>query len=253
MHPRQPPLESELEASWLEALTDAGVDPDTALLYPFEGRRSAGPGAYGAYYLTCSFQLQADEGAPPEIEAIVDEINHDECIPAARIFVWTERTAEGTAALVRHELEHELQVEANGRDLLDLQKMAEHVISERIGGLAGGAFLYQALPHELDANAAAAAFVRERYGSDRINELLQAGDEDSSAFRSLVGPPPRDSLPTRIILFLAAHQDLCELVARRAGAAENPRALFAQLLNQRWAGAGTLWRRLVEDDDLRLT
>jgi hypothetical protein len=39
--------------------------------------------------------------------------------------------------------------------------LAEAVISERVGGLAGGGFLYQVIPVEMDANAAGAVFVRD--------------------------------------------------------------------------------------------
>jgi hypothetical protein len=38
-----------------------------------------------------------------------------------------------------------------------------------------------------DANAAAAAFIRNRFGAERIEERLRARDKDGSAFRSLVG------------------------------------------------------------------
>jgi hypothetical protein len=53
---------------------------------------------------------------------------------------------------------------------MELYGVAENVIAERVGGLAGGGFLYQVIPIEMDANAAAAVFVRERFGADRIDE-----------------------------------------------------------------------------------
>jgi hypothetical protein len=70
---------------------------------------------------------------------------------------------------------------------MELYGVAENVILERVGGLAGGGFLYQVLPGEMDANAASAVFVRDRFGAARIDELLRSGDKDGSAFRSLVG------------------------------------------------------------------
>lgn len=174
-------------------------------------------------------------------------MNADECIDTYRIVVFTERTVEGIAAALRHELEHSLQRDAHGQRLLEVHGVAEAVICERVGGLPGGGFLYQVIPDEMDANAAAAIFVREHFGVDRIDELLRAGDSDGGAFRSLVGPSPRNTLPERMVRFLATFPDLCVTWAERQGFA------FDTLLDMHWRGAGELWRRLVEDDDLRLT
>jgi hypothetical protein len=93
---------------------------------------------------------------------------------------------------------------------MELYGIAENVLSERVGGLTGGGFLYQTIPVEIDANAAAAIFVRGRYGTERIDELLNAGDSTSAALRSLVGPPPLDTLPNRMIRYFATIPDLCD-------------------------------------------
>jgi hypothetical protein len=245
VHPRQRSLSRELEVIWLDALADAEIDPDTALLYPMEGRATRGQAGCSAHFRPRDFEIRPDE-TMPELEALLDELNCDDCIEAIRILIWTARTPEGTAALLRHELEHARQVEENGRQLLELKDVVQRVICERIGGLPGGGFLYQATPDELDANAAAAMFVRQRFGTARINQLLQDGDFDSSAFRSLVGPPPLSTLPARMVRFLATVPDLCEKWASRIGGLH-----FATLLDTRWPGAGALWRRVVEDDPLR--
>ena len=71
----------------------------------------------------------------------------------------------------------------------------------RVNGLPGNGLLYTIIPNELDANAAAAMFVRARYGHERIVELLEARDEDSAAFRSLVGPASLETLPERLLAF----------------------------------------------------
>ncbi|SRR6266851_501123 len=98
----------------------------------------------------------------------------------------------------------------------------------------------------MDANAAAAAFVRDRFGVDRINVLLDARDGDSSAFRSLVGPAPLETLPERMLRFFATVEDLCERYADRTGFS------FARLLNVHWRGAGAVYERLVQEETLRL-
>jgi hypothetical protein len=243
VHPRQRPLPPEIEAVWLAALAHAEIDPDEALLYALKGQQSQS--GYSARYLARHLELHA-EADFPELEPLLEEMNDEECIDAYRIVVWTERTIEGIAAAIRHELEHSLQREAHGQRLLELHGVAEAVICERIGGLAGGGFLYQVIPDEMDANAAAAVFARSRFGPDRIDELLRAGDTDGAGFRSLVGPSPVETLPERMVLFLASVPDLCEKWAERQSFA------FPTLLDVHWRGAGAIWRRLVDDEELKL-
>jgi len=53
-------------------------------------------------------------------------------------------------------------------------------------------------------------------------------------------------LPERMVQFLATVPDLCELYGSRN------RFAFPMLLDVHWRGAGTLWRHLTEDDELKL-
>ncbi|HET8895294.1 MAG TPA: hypothetical protein VFM96_14475 [Gaiellaceae bacterium] len=166
--------------------------------------------------------------------------------PTALSSLWT-RTLEGVAALIRHELEHARQRDAHGQRLMELYNIAENVISERVGGLPGGGFLYQVIPVEMDANAAASSFIREHFSQERIDELLHAGDKDGSAFRSLVGPGPIEELPERMMHFFATIPDLCDRCAERNN------LTFQELLDiHGWRGAGALYTRLLEDSELRL-
>ena len=73
-------------------------------------------------------------------------MNCDDCMDAYRVVVFTDRTIEGIAALIRHECEHARQLDVHGQNLMELSGMTEEVICERVGGLAGGAILYQAIP-----------------------------------------------------------------------------------------------------------
>jgi hypothetical protein len=133
------------------------------------------------------------------------------------------------------------QYDLHRQQLAELSGVAEHVIAEPVGDLPGGGFLYQVIPAEMDANAAAAVFVRGRYGDDRINELLKEGDKDGSAFRSLVGPAAIDTLPERTIRFLATMPDLCDRYAESADLS------FSALLRAHWPGAELIYERLVKD------
>src|SRR5215203_4272664 len=96
------------------------------------------------------------------------------------------------------------------------------------------------------ASAVAVSFLGKRCGADGLNELLQGSDKDGAAFRSLVGPPPIEALPERMIQFLASMPDLCERYAERTDFS------FPTLLDVHWSGAGQIWERLVEDDALKL-
>ena len=185
VHPRQQPLPRGIEALWVAALADAEIDPDDALLYLVDGEQ--GSNGYAARYLYRYLELHP-EGEPQEIHPLLAAMNDDDCIDTYRVVVFKDRRAEGVAALVRHELEHARQYDRFGQELMELSGLAEHVLAERVGGLHGGGVLYQLIPVELDANAAAATFVRHHFGAERIDELLRAGDKDGAGFRSLVRP-----------------------------------------------------------------
>lgn len=100
---------------------------------------------------------------------------------------------------------------------------------------------YQSIPMEMDANAAAAMFVRARFGEERINELLKVGNSDAGAFRSLVPPETLATLPERMIAFLAAMPGLCRGLAAQRGSVP-----FERVLDAHWQGAGEVWRQYVE-------
>ena len=139
VHPRQRELPPEIEEVWLEALADAELGGDQALVYVVDGEK--GSTGYGARYLHPGLYIRPD-GEADEIRPLLDEMNDDSCIDAYRVVVFTERTPEGIAALIRHELEHARQRDAHGQRLTGLYDIAENVISERVGGLDGGGFLY---------------------------------------------------------------------------------------------------------------
>jgi hypothetical protein len=246
VHPRQPELPDDVEQVLIAALADAEINLDDALLYLLDGEQ--GSNGYEARYLHRGLHINA-EGEAEEIHPLLDEMNDDACIDAYRIVVFRDRNIEGIAALIRHELEHARQRDAHGQRLMELYGIAENVLSERVGGLTGGGFLYQTIPVEMDANAAAATFVRARYGAVRIDELLSENDKTSAAFRSLVGPPPLDTLPDRMIRYFATIPDLCErFVEQRTNYSS-----FPELLNiHAWRGAGDVYERLLEDENLRL-
>jgi hypothetical protein len=244
VHPQQRALEPEIEEIWIAATADAGLDVDQCLLYLLDGRESES--GYSGWHFHAGLHIYEAEHFGAEVNGLLEEMNSEECIDATRIIVWSNRTVEGIAALIRHELEHAVQNAAHGLRVEELYHLAMQVILVRVGGVPGGGLFYATIPNELDANAASAAFVRERYGEERIRELLDAGDADSGAFRSLVGPAPVEMLPERLLAFFMLHRDLCEAYAEQQGFE------FPQLLDLRWHGAGEVWRQLVDEDGVAL-
>ncbi len=238
VHLRQTTLHPETRELWQAAMADVGIDPSQALLFTLPGESSSS--GFSARHWSRNRYIDAAQ-EPADLVSAIEQMNQDDCVDAYRVAVWTERSEEGIAALLRREAEHPRQFEMHGRCLLDLYDLAEGVLQEYAGGLAGSALLYQAIPLEFDANAATAVFVRSRYGDDRIDELLRAGDKDSAAFRALVPPPSPDKLPERVVLFLASMPHLCSRFADRQG------IRFPRILDLHWSGAGAVWQRLTDD------
>lgn len=116
------------------------------------------------------------------------------------------------------------------------------------GDIHGASLLYTLMPIEMDANAAGAHFVMQRYGRDRIVARLNAEDRDSAALRSNVGPEPIRTLPERMVAFMIANRGLCELWAQQHGNG----LMFRAFLDAAWPGAGGVWRDLVDDGGLAL-
>lgn len=242
MHAEQQALVPAIEEIWLAACADADLDPDQCLLYLLEGQESGA--GYGGMHFRKHRLLYEAPDLGDDINALVAELNTPERIDAARILIWRERTIEGLAGMIRHELEHAVQDDALDKDIEALYHLAMRVLALRVGGLPGGGFLYQTIPNELDANAAAATFVRARYGDDRIDALLEARDDDGALFRSSVGPAPLETLPERLMAFFLMHRDLCEKFAQESGFS------FRRLLDLEWQGAGEVWHALVDNGGL---
>ena len=61
---------------------------------------------------------------------------------------------------------------------------------------------YNAIPMEVDANRAAARFLRRHYGAHRLRQLVSAGDADVACFRPTADPDPLDTLVDRMRAFI---------------------------------------------------
>lgn len=232
MHPLQAVLPPNLEAVWLGALGDAGISPDQALLFTFPG--TASPDGECATYMRRGESIEV-VGLDDELDA---ELNNDAngCVDAYRVLLWTERSLEGSAALIRHELEHARQFDLRP-EVRDLRELAVAVI--RLDPASGQ--LYQRIPAEGDANAAAGAWVRSYFGAGLIDRLVEDGDPDAAALRPSEPPPSPDDLPDRMVDFFVSIADQC-----RRWAAHWRFHGFAMHLDGAWRGAGKKWTQLTE-------
>ncbi len=61
---------------------------------------------------------------------------------------------------------------------------------------------YNAMPMEIDANRAAARFLRRRYDADRLKQLIITGDTDVRCFRPTMDPDPLETLVDRMRAFI---------------------------------------------------
>lgn len=238
MHPRQRALEPQIEELWLAALGHAQIDPDDAILFTPPGV-AAKVERVGA--MTWPRPWRIDPGGSPELDALLVEMNDPACIRSIRVAVWTEHSTEAVAGLMRHELEHARQYDVHRR-LHDLYEVAQNVV--RL--VPKGGWLFQAIPVEFDANAAAARFVRSHFGEQRIDALVDAKDDDVALFRTPVASSPIDCLPERMVAFLATCPELSERWA------DGRRDTFRRRLDLHWGGAGSRWARFVADAELRL-
>jgi hypothetical protein len=124
-------------------------------------------------------RLGSERGAdavwfPPGDEIVVDDqfpdadqiadANAPEHIELHRMSLRADDDVAATSGRMRHELGHARQYEALGRSIFNLQRFIEEALAYRAGGLDGCAgHLINAIPTELDTNAAASVLLRERH------------------------------------------------------------------------------------------
>jgi len=186
----------ELRELWESTLRDACIDQADAALFAMPSNRSSAGFGAKAWVRGSVIDDAADVEALGERLA---EANSGRVRNLRRVAVWTGgRSREGLAATLRHELEHTVQLEVLGEILQQLSDDAYSVLIEHAGGLPGSGVLYHAIPAEADANAAAARFVRDRFGDARIDELVEGGDRDRAAMRQQNPPEPLETLRDRM-------------------------------------------------------
>jgi hypothetical protein len=225
----------DIGAEWSAALADAGIDQSATRLYL---ARAMGLKHIGAVWHPPSDELVVDERFPDPSQ--LDDANADEHRRLHRIVVPAELEDVVTfAALLRHELEHARQHDAWGRPIVELQRLIErHVLRHKAGGLDGCAGqLINAVPTEIDANAAASVYVSARFSKEDVARLQ--GGKRSALACSLLPPESTDTLPARMLAFAFVHRSAFIAYADERGWD------LAEMLDGYFGdGASDLWARL---------
>lgn len=106
----------------------------------------------------------------------------------------------------------------------------------KLEGLRGSGQLYNAIPIEVDANAALRFRPLRRRDGPRDGRSRERGRlKDGVLFRSLTPPASIETLPRRVLAFLVQFADLCELYAARR---ERP---ITEFLDEAWPGMARAW------------
>jgi hypothetical protein len=162
----------------------------------------------------------------------LDPDAHAQFNPPGDIVLRLSNDAAAVAGRLRHELEHVKQHRAYGAQGKALYDLVRCVLPE------DSRLFFNLVPAEVDANAAAAAHIRERYPAEV--QRLSCSD-DCQLTWSLSGPQSLTTLPVRMIAFAFTFCERCNALANERGSSS-----FAELLDSAFAGAGDVWQSLLK-------
>jgi hypothetical protein len=229
--------DAEIQEECDAALADAELTREQVRFFPLAGLNT---GTYGAAWFRPHTDIEAGDRGFPGNDAQRAEANSEENRDLHRITIPSEPQDRATfAALVRHELEHARQWDAM-LAIFDLHDFIENdVLPEAAGGLGAecrpGA-LINAIPTEMDCNAAASVYISKRFSPAEVQAIR---DTDRRALAcSLLPPPPPETLPARMVAFAFVYRAAVEAHAARRG---SPVASILGMYS-----AAELWARLEQ-------
>lgn len=191
-----------IDEIWRLAREDAGFSPDEVSVYVLPGAKR---GDYGAMYFKPGDRLVLDQDFPFSDNQL-DDANRRALIKH-RVAVYAGVQVPELAGLMRHELEHAVQQRRYGDGSWRIYVRTLGALSRQYGNRPGSGTIYNSVPVERDANAAAAAHVIPTYGP--LPQAILQG-EHSVLFRFPEGPLPLDLLGLRSLAFAAVHADAFE-------------------------------------------
>lgn len=198
---------------WKVACSDAGFqDGREVVLQEIAGQPPGGAQQSWAVWEAPGISVQPDANyplAPAQLAAL----NAPGTREKFRIIAFTDTEPEMLLGYFRHELEHARQFEANEADFV-YSPIVMLAITEQLGNLNGTGSIYNLMPRELDANAAAAALIRAHFGpqpSARYRGLHAA------MFRPTEPPEEPSSLFFRTFCFSFLFEDGLAVAFQRVG------------------------------------
>jgi hypothetical protein len=205
-----------VEEEWAAALADAGFSSRECILFPSDLPQKS---ARGAQWCEPGIGMTAAPDDDLLTEELVAELNSPEHLPRHRVVV-RRLPRDGPlpvalfSAKLRHELEHARIWTECGPPPQQLSDLADDVLRIKLRGLPNGSIFTNLKPTEQDANAASAMFLRARFPSDVVGEILKH-PADAPLARSLTPPGPAKTLVKRMVAFLYLYEDLCTEYGRR--------------------------------------
>lgn len=180
---------------WALALDDAAIAHDLAVLFVFSGASLTGK-------LAASWVPGTTIDDPEEVEEfgyLVEDAN-SVVRDLHRVAIWPEgQPEEVTAGLLRHELEHSRQFAKHGAVARDVFIDAIDALRQQAGDVEHAGVLYQHIPMERDANAAASRFARNIFGDDAVDAL---GDDERALLARRTDSADPDTVVARMADFV---------------------------------------------------
>ena len=214
---------------WVAALADSGIEPESTSLHVLRTPLSN-------QSLACL--LPRFRPVDPPVDAgcarvLTNNVNWR----LDRVLIHLDGLPdEVVAALLRHELQHSIQMRAHDH-LHDLADLAAQVVTFASG--IESSRQYNLIPTEQDANAAAYAFACKRFGTA---EIAAAGrlHPNQPALRPGHSEHALEVLPGLVIEFLGERRELCHQYVAAGSFANDPGASSSALsLPPRRASPGT--------------
>jgi hypothetical protein len=232
-----PMTEEEVQAECRDALADAGLAAERVRFFQLS---EMGKGGTGAAWFRPYTDIEPDDPGFPGGDAQRAEANSDENRTLHRITVPAEPDSRVLfAALLRHELEHARQWDAQV-GVFELQDFIEYdLLPEIAAGLDGcRGWLINTIPSEMDCNAAASVYIAGRFSDAEIQPIRNGQNRYLACSR--IPPLPPETLPARMTAFAYIHRSAVERIAARRG---HP---AATVLRSVYAKAQAYWVRLDE-------
>jgi hypothetical protein len=226
---------------WRSAMTHAGLSEEEVHLLAVPGLPGPRAPKAAAYPAGRVLGEESRDDGVIQGQALI-EANSERHIGKHRVAFYAgfpESSPVDRAVLggkLRHELRHVEQRMAPGwGTLFDLEDLALEIGRLKAGGLAGGGEFYNLIPTEIDANAAAAEFLRQEH-PEFITQVL--GGDDGALARSNTPPGDLGDLPAKLVAFMFIFHEIAE------DSSSFPNIPFGRRLAQISDAAARQWRAL---------